>query len=120
MRNRGSVLLHVLVTGVLVALIVATLMRMTMLRYRVTARSARALQEKRSDQAALASLTGVWNLRNIVCASPTPDYTCSPASVAVPGVCGCTCTPVTLGFPTVTARVVGGVCTLNIVSTDLP
>ena len=48
-NQRGSVLLQVMVTSVLVALIAASLLRMSMLRYQVTSRSAKALQGKRVE-----------------------------------------------------------------------
>ena len=49
MSRRGSVLLHVLVTGVMIALISATLLRMTMFRYQMAGRGAHTLIEKRDD-----------------------------------------------------------------------
>jgi Tfp pilus assembly protein PilX len=120
MNKRGSVLLQVLVTSVVVALIAATLLRMSLLRAQAASRGAKSLQEKRSDQAALASLLETWNQKQMVCASPTPDYTCVPASAVIPGKCGCTCAPTTAGFPTVTTALVGGICQLSIVSINIP
>lgn len=118
--RRGSVLLHVLVTGALVALIAATLMRMSMLRYTIASRGGKQLQERRYDQAALNSIISNWNTVNTVCANNVPNYNCAPASGAPPGTCGCTCTPTLANFPTVTTGNVGGNCQLNIQSTDLP
>ncbi len=119
--RRGSVLLHVLVTGVLVALIAATLMRMSMLRYTISHRGGAAIVEKRYDQAGFNSIMTNWNLANTVCANNVPNYTCAPASGGPPGTCGCTCTPGLANFPTVTAFIDGtGSCALRVVSTDMP
>jgi hypothetical protein len=118
--RRGSVLLHVLVTGVLVALISATLLRMSMLRYTISHRGAAAIVEKRYDQAGFNSVLTNWNIANTVCANNVPNYTCSPASVTPPGTCGCTCTPGLANFPTITATNSGGNCQINVVSTDMP
>ena len=88
-NKRGSVLLHVIVTGVLVAMIAAALLRMTMLRYQAVARGAQIVVDKRTDQAALASLIETWNQNNQVCSTPTPDFACAGT---LPGTCGCSCT----------------------------
>lgn len=118
--RRGSVLLHVLVTGVLVALIAATLLRMSVLRYTLASRGGKALAEKRYDQAGFHAILTNWNQANTVCANNVPNYSCAPASASPPGTCSCTCSPTLANFPTVTASLVGGNCQLNIVSTDLP
>lgn len=117
--TRGSVLLHVMVTGALVALIAALLLRMSMLRYTMAARGAKALQEKRYDQAALASILSAWNSVNITCANNVPNYTCAPAAGSTPGSCGCTCTPSLANFPTVNTSGTVAQCQMNIVSTDM-
>ena len=93
-NQRGSVLLQVMVTAVLVGLIAASLLRMSMLRYRVTSRSALILQEKRDDQQMLAQILGAWNSANggtgQTCASvPITGYTYSGS----PGTCGCSYKP---------------------------
>lgn len=128
MRNRrGGVLVHVLVTGVIVALIAAVILRVTLLRYVVTARTHKASQMKRYDEAALARITSNWSnalyggtLTSIICANNVPGYNCSPSAFSPPGFCGCTCTPSVAGDPTVNTSLVGGECRLQIVSVDLP
>jgi len=110
--------LHVLVTGALVALIAATLLRISVMRTAVSARSGKALQERRYDEAGLNAIISNWNAVNTVCANNVPNYSCSPASGSPPGSCGCTCTPSIANFPTITAG--GNPCALTIVSTDLP
>lgn len=93
--RRGSVLVHVLMTGVVVAVIAAGLMRLTMLRYVASARAAGGAQARRTADAALNKALTYWNATNIVCGNNVPGYSCSPASGASPGLCNCTCTPFT-------------------------
>ena len=119
MNLRGSVILHVLVTGVAVALIAALLLRMTMLRFVVTSRSHKASQMKRYDEAALARLNSNWASVGILSANNVPGYTSAPASASPPGTCGCTCTPSSAGDPTVITNSFGGACQLSIRSPDL-
>lgn len=123
-NRRGSVLLHVLVTGVLVALISATLLRMSFFRYAMAGRGALVLQEKRDDQAALAAVLGTWNNANKVCGGAPAGW----GGCTNPGVCSCTCTrPGAVGPPvidavTVTAAATGPVsnpCVVTIKSLDL-
>lgn len=90
--KRGSVLVHVLMTGVVVAIIAAGLMRMTMLRYVASTRAAGGAQARRAADSALNRALTYWNSANIVCANNIPGYSCSPASIASPGTCNCTCT----------------------------
>lgn len=111
--ERGSILLHVLVTGVLVAMIASSLLQMTMLRYQVTARANSGAQKKRSDQAALNQLISFWNAANSRCVNNLPGYSCAGAA----GTCSCTCTPVSVGEPTIyVSGPNGGPCTIQIVS----
>ena len=114
MGKRGSVLLHVLMTGALIAFISATLLRVALMRFAVTTRATNTTKERRYDEAALAAIVGAWNSVNTACANNVPNYTCAPASVTPPGTCGCTCTPTQQYFPIVTNS--GGVppCTLTI------
>ena len=93
--ERGSVLVHVLLTGVVVALIAATLLRMSLLRYQMAGRSEKMLKEKRANQGGLASVMSAWNSVNTSCANNVPassGFTCSgTVAPGPPGVCGCTC-----------------------------
>jgi hypothetical protein len=90
-----------MLTGVVIALIAATLLRMSLLRYQMVGRSVNIVKEKRDDQAALAAVMGSWNAVNMTCANPpaTTNYTCAPAAAVVPGICGCTCTPIAQTVP---------------------
>jgi len=109
-------MLHVVVTGVVVALIAAMLLRVTMLRHLVITRSHKAAQMKRSDESSLARLQGTWNLTgNGVCTPFTGYSSCSGS----PGACGCVCTPDSATDPVVTATPVGAACRIDIVSIDM-
>ncbi|MEK7384762.1 MAG: hypothetical protein AAB262_15965 [Elusimicrobiota bacterium] len=111
MNRKGSVILHVLVSGVVVALIAALLLRVTMLRFLLTARSHKATQMKRADESTLARLSSVWNSSQMC--TDFSGYVCT----GTPGSCGCTCT--SAGEPTVVATPVGPDCRLMITSPDL-
>jgi hypothetical protein len=116
--RRGSILLHVMVTGALLALIAATLLRMSMLRYQMGGRGASVLAEKRDDQGALANVLAAWNANNAVCSAVPTGYSCGALSA---GTCNCSCSTTLTGGGTqvVSASVIGGVCTLSITSPDL-
>ena len=103
--RRGSILVHVLVTSVLVALIAASLMRMALFRYTIASRGSEALGSKRMDQAGFNLVMTGWNKNNAVC-SAVQDYNCGGAA----GVCNCTCDPTAAlpGFPRVVAAQDGG------------
>ncbi|MDE2511440.1 MAG: hypothetical protein KGL74_09980 [Elusimicrobia bacterium] len=127
MNKRGSILLHVLVTGALIALIAATLMRMAMLRYQVTAHATNGSIERRYDEAALSMLITQWNATNVYCATVPGYYTCSGGAggVAAPiASCTCSCNKIpgaaTTNFPpTVTALNGAPPCQLTIQSPDM-
>ncbi|MFI5348497.1 MAG: hypothetical protein ACHQ2Z_03050 [Elusimicrobiota bacterium] len=119
-RERGSILVHVLLTGIVVALIAATLLRMALLRYAMAGRSEKILKEKRDDQGVLAAVTTAWNAvpgPNTTCGAVPPGFTC-PGGLT-PGTCNCSCTQTATGV-TVIAAPGSGVCQLSIVSPDLP
>jgi Tfp pilus assembly protein PilX len=105
MGKKGSVLLHVLMTGVVIALVAATLLRLTMLRYEVTAHATQTTAERRYDEAALAMLLTQWNAGNVYCANVASGgvtYSCSggAAGYAAPlSNCACTCTTVSANYP---------------------
>jgi Tfp pilus assembly protein PilX len=123
--RRGSILVHVLLTGIVVALIAATLLRMALLRYQMGARGAAMLVAKRADQSALAEVMTMWNVNNATCSNlpaGQSNYSCVPgAPPTPPGVCGCTCSPLTQTSPPTLPQVVAapdssGNCALSIVS----
>jgi hypothetical protein len=111
MKKRGSVILHVLVTAVVVALVMAMILRGTFLRSLMTTRSHKAAQMRRSDESTLAVLNSNWD-SNGVC-SNFSSYSCTGSA----GSCGCTCT--SAGEPTIVTASVGAVCQIKITSPDL-
>jgi len=128
MGKRGSVLLHVLMTGALLALISATILRLAMLRYMVTARTTNTTKERRYDEAAVSLLVSKWNATNVYCANVPNYYTCSGGAAGSPAPltsCNCNCTPVggplTANFPTVFAITPPNTppCQLSVQSTDM-
>jgi hypothetical protein len=128
-----------MVTGVLLALISATILRMSMLRYQMGGRGAKVLQEKRDDQAALAAVIATWNQNatpNAVCSgSPGAGWTVNVAGV--PGTCNCQYTRNFVAGPPPTYSVIvnaihctgvnapvtgctaNGICLVSIASTDI-
>jgi Tfp pilus assembly protein PilX len=120
-----------MVTGAVVAFIAATLMRMALLRQQMASHGANMVAEKRADSAGLAALIGHWANVNRTCADPVADgvgptvnYTCAPAGGAIPGGCGCTCTPIVQTapptLPTVTTAGTADSCALTITSVNMP
>ncbi|MBI4371763.1 MAG: hypothetical protein HY552_05650 [Elusimicrobia bacterium] len=113
MNRRGAALLQVLVFGAIVAVVAASLLRMTLMSQTVSARSLGTAQGVRSTEGALATLLNAWNASG-TCANVPGLYTC-----AAVGPCGCDCTPTASGQPTVKARAVPAGCpqvTLEITS----
>ena len=125
MGKRGSVLLHVLMTGALLALISATVLRLAMLRYMVTARTTNTTRERRYDEAAVSLLVSKWNATNVYCASVPSYYNCSGGGGVPAPLTSCTCTcnpvggPLTANFPTVTNANAVPPCQLTVQSTDM-
>ncbi|MDX6770259.1 MAG: hypothetical protein SF051_12060 [Elusimicrobiota bacterium] len=118
MNKRGSVLIHVLMTGVVVAVIAAGLMRMTMLRYVASARATGGATARKQADAALNRALTYWNNANIVC-SAVPGYTCSPTYATSPGTCNCTCTPSVTSEATIVVSGGGAPpCNVAITTTD--
>jgi hypothetical protein len=111
-NTHGSVLVHVLMTAVLVALIAASLLRVVMLRSTIASRGTQILRNKRYDEATLNKVMSYWNSVNQVCANNIPGYTCDGA----PGACNCQCVPANSKESVVVARDVGGNCQLTISS----
>ncbi|NNN05873.1 MAG: hypothetical protein HKL90_08235 [Elusimicrobia bacterium] len=98
MNKRGSILLQVIVTGVILAMISAAILRITMGSSFVTARVNSETAQKRGDEGGLARLLAAWNA-NGVCTTGS-GYTCSGTS----GSCSCTCHPSNPVDPTVTVQ----------------
>ncbi len=110
--RRGSVLVHVLVTSVLVSIIAAGLVRMLLLRYTAVERLSSGAAGKKLAESSLHRLVSAWNAANTVCASvPGSGFSCNPASLAPPGTCNCVCAG---GGSTVAASIAGGKCRLTV------
>lgn len=96
--DRGSVLLHVLMTGALLAIIAATILRLAMLRYTITARTTEVNQERRYNETAMSLLTTQWNSTGMFCSSVPGYYSCNlfgGAGSAPPLTsCSCSCRPI--------------------------
>lgn len=91
-NRRGSVLLHVLVTSVVVAFIAAGMVRMLMLRYMVTTKDANVSAKKKDSEAILHRLITHWNQSPAnFCTSP-PNLANAPNIVCNNSACGpCAC-----------------------------
>jgi len=126
MNRKGSVILHVLVIGTVVALIAAGMLRMSLVSYLETAHVNAESTQKRGDEGALMRLASIWSLSNTSCASAA-GYTCSggnACSAANPVTC--TCSSTVAGNPTpINGRWVWtdaantmGACQLTITASD--
>lgn len=116
MRAKGSVLIHVLITSVIVAVISAGLMRMVLLNYTATQRAAEGVQGRKSAESSLDRMVAAWSQTNSFCASFT-GYACSGVSNNVCGGTGaqvCTCTPTNAAEPTIKVCLTGGNCKVKI------
>lgn len=110
-KERGSILLHVMVTSVVVLFISAAILRLALMRYKMNSRNEYVIKEKRGDTGALGALTSTWAV-NGLCSSAPPIYTCAGATV---GNCGCTCTPnAGSPYPTVETAGTAASCKLTI------
>lgn len=115
-RIRGSVLIHVLVTGVIVSIITAGVLRMTLMNYIATARATSGASKRKESEALLSRAITYWNQANAVCANIPGGYSCT----GTPGTCACDCPAVSATAPYIHAYMSGGVCKVNLVSSDPP
>ena len=121
--SRGSVLIHVLVTGIIVAFIAAGLLRMVLMNYIAVDRASKGAQNRKEAEAMLQRALTYWNKSNIVCSSDATYFPCAPASTTVPGTCDCSC-PSGASVPRVTVSKIGGgtggppPCQITIISSD--
>ena len=115
--RRGSVLIHVLITGVVVAFIAAGLMRMVLMNYIVVDRASKGTANRKESEAMLNRALTYWNQTNQVCANIPGGLSCS----GVPGTCACTCPSGAVApNPYIWARLNGARCQVDLVSTDAP
>jgi Tfp pilus assembly protein PilX len=122
MNRRGSVILHVLVTGMLVALIAAMILRVSTNSYIMTAHANADTIQTRAAEGALSRLSASWSVYGAC--TDTPDYNCGNPRPSSPtggevGTCSCTCNPASSSDPTVNASAsASGACNLQIVAVD--
>lgn len=117
--ERGSILLHVMVTAVLVSIFAAGIMRLALLRQQMSARGALALEEKRDDTGALSAVVSQWSTvqgQQSACSGAPPGWTGCSNAAAYPNNCNCSCSGP--NGVTVTAFLNGGQCQLTITSAD--
>jgi len=109
MKNkRGSVLVHVLIMGVIMAIIAAGLMSVMMLQYKVTGRMEQGSEAKKRAEVALAKIISNWNENGYCTSTNLSGY----SSCAFTAPCTCTCSG--SGMPTITGASVGGSCQIKI------
>lgn len=108
--SRGSVLAHVLVTAVIVAVISSGILRMVMMRYTGTARVHESSRNTRNAHGSFNVLMSAWNQSSggAVC-SDVGGFTCT----GTPGTCGCTCNSSTPGMGRVRTCLSGGQCVVR-------
>ena len=112
--RRGSVLLHVLVTSSVVGLIAASLLRLSMLRHKMTDRTLKVTQERRSAEATLSFVTNEWTMTNVTCSVlPNPPFSSCSGVQTTTSWCGCACTATAVSqlADFVTCPADGGACT---------
>lgn len=118
-NERGSILLHILVTSVVVSIIAAGIMRLALFRAQMATRGALVLQEKRDDTGALAAVASQWSTvpgKQSACSGAPPGWGGCSNAAAYPSNCACTCTGP--NGVVVTAALAGGLCKLSIQSAD--
>lgn len=112
-NRRGSVLIHVLITGVIVAFIASGLLNMVMMNYIAVDRATKGAQNRKEAEAMLQRALTYWNKANQVCANIPGGFNCT----GVPGTCSCYC-PNAGATPRIWARMVGGSCAVDLISSD--
>ncbi|MDD5305295.1 MAG: hypothetical protein PHS14_19535 [Elusimicrobia bacterium] len=114
--RRGSVLIHVLITGVIVAFIAAGLLRMVLMNYIAVDPATKGAQNRKEAEAMLQRALTYWNKSNQVC-STTPLFPCAGAGVGA-NICNCAC-PSAAAVPRVVATGGGAPpCVITVTSSD--
>jgi coenzyme F420-reducing hydrogenase gamma subunit len=115
LNRRGSVLVHVLITGVVVAFIAAGMLRMVMMNYIAVDRVAKGATNRKEAEAMLNRAITYWSISGQVCSAIPNGFACT----GVPGTCACDC-PSAGAVPRIHAVMAGApaVCTVDLVSSD--
>lgn len=115
LNRRGSVLVHVLITGVIVAFIASGMLRMVLMNYIAVDRASKGAQNRKESESMLNRALTYWNQANAVCANIPGGLSCS----GTPGTCNCTCPAGAVApAPRIIAAVAGGQCTVQLISSD--
>jgi Tfp pilus assembly protein PilV len=101
-NKRGSVLVHVLITSIVVVMIATGLAQMLLMRYSATMRATQGTARRREDDGTLNRLVTYWNA-NGYCSSPGGGLTCSGVTA--------TCTSCTCSLAAVAPYTVAGTLT---------
>lgn len=116
-NRRGSILVHVLITGVIVAFIAAGLLRMVLMNFIAIEQAAKSARNRKEAEAMLNRALTYWNESHIVC-SHDAGFPCTPSYVTSPGTCSCDC-PNDQTLPRVEVRGGGAPpCAITIISAD--
>ncbi len=103
MNRRGSILIHVLITSVIVSVIAAGMMRMTLLRHTITERVSSGGKKRKIAEAEMNTIITYWNA-NGSCTN-WPGHTCSPQNVCrASATSDCVCNPTATGGSVILAK----------------
>lgn len=106
-------MVHVLITGVIVAFIAAGLLRMVLMNYIAVDRATKGAQNRKESEAMLNRAISYWNAVNQVCTNIPGGLSCT----GTPGTCACSC-PNPAVIPRIDVRLVGGNCAVDLISSD--
>lgn len=116
LNKRGSVLVHVLITGVIVAFIASGLLRMVLMNYIAVDRATKGAQNRKEVDAMLQRALTYWNRDNAVCTT-SAQFPCVGAGVGL-NQCACSC-PSAAALPRVVVTgPLAGPCIVTIISSD--
>lgn len=117
LNRRGSVLIHVLITGVVVAFIAAGLLRMVLMNYIAVDRATKGAANRKEAEAMLQRALTYWNKSNSVCSSDPTYFVCTGPGVGI-NQCNCSC-PSAAALPRVDVTgPAAGPCVITITSSD--
>ena len=109
MKNeKGSILVHVLVTGLVIAVIAAGILRITLQNYTAASRMSASEQARQNAEGALYVVMAAWNTNNANCTGTS--------RVTIANNYGdCRCNGTIDGVPfTASSTTVAGRCTLQV------
>ncbi|MCM2303387.1 MAG: hypothetical protein NDJ72_01695 [Elusimicrobia bacterium] len=116
LNRRGSVLVHVLITGVIVAFIASGLLRMVLMNYIAVDRATKGAQNRKEAEAMLQRALTYWNQTNSVC-STSVNFPCTGGGVGA-NQCDCACPGVAAVPRVVVTGPAAGPCVITITSSD--